>query len=871
MNIRKKHRISEQQKLVQAMIALIITILSLEGVTTKYVSAKSDISSDNVAQLKGVAQAPIGMPFVDARDAVQYVNLNGIRVIKVNLSHPEIRVRAIQANDAGGVETVQSMAVRHNAIAAINGDYFSYFDQAGTTWPEGMMYIDGNDLTRCRLGFDCAHWRRSIAFSNNDRPSIGRDRSGRDLYNVVAGGPQFMFGGQFQWNLTVQGNCPSSGQVTINDEVFGCSAANWNNANTISAIGYSDDGNTLYFAASEGNKTMQEMHDVLWQQGARHALRLDSGGSRTLYYNGNGGQWTLGGERAVANAIAILPVSTSSTPPPSSGTWERDSNCGSAGVTIYEHSNYTGGCLHTSGSAYTHTLRDYNFNDIASSVQIEGNYVLYLWRDDDRGGEMKEITQDVPNLANWSFDNEASSAEVQPPGTCKRLNTNTYPNDAGTVNVIAARNCGNGFTSGTLIQLIANANPGFSFSYWSGSVSGNSSTTSFQIYDDNSSVTANFTTNSTSTPTVMSTGITPSATPTNLSTPIPTETQTNMWTPTLTSTSVPSITPTWTSTNTSSQTITCKVTTSGDDAWEYQDGGRYDQTGWSVSFGNRSGVKYVAGLRFANCPIPSRAIINLASLKVTSYGSNSSAAQFVVRGEKVANSLTFSASNGPRTRITTVAQASWQPGAWNWLSSYTSPDISSIIQEIVNLPEWISGNSLSLIVFDNSASGSYREIYSRDYANGSRVAELSITYTGGGSLPNTVTPTVISTATSSSMNTPTATSIVTPSLTPSISPTPSPTIGLSAPQLLSPSNNGQSSNLTPTFDWTDVSGATSYRLQVSSFSSFSSITIDTITMQSTYTPSQNLLRGRRYYWRVLTQNGGTSSIWSAVWSFTTPF
>jgi hypothetical protein len=252
------------------------------------------------------------------QDDLQTVTMNGIRVIKVDLRSPRIRVRTLQANGPGGTETVQSIARRWGAIAAINADYFN---PTGVSSAEGLMYVDGADLTKCAPTFDCALYRRSIAFSRDNRPAIGRGRDGRSLYNVVSGGPQFMFNGQYQWRSSVQGSCASggTGQVVINDEVFGCSASAWDGSTTVSAVGYSEDGNTLYLAASETGQTMQRMHDVLWQQGARNALRLDSGGSRTLYYNGNGGSWTLGGGRAVVNAIAILPadaVPPTSTPPP---------------------------------------------------------------------------------------------------------------------------------------------------------------------------------------------------------------------------------------------------------------------------------------------------------------------------------------------------------------------------------------------------------------------------------------------------------------------------------------------------------------------------------------------------------------------------
>ena len=356
------------------------------------------------------------LPLGDPRDAVQYVSINGIRVLIVNLRHPQIRVRALQANDSGGTETVQSMATRWGAIAAINGDYFSYFDQVGTEWPEGMMYIDGNDFTRCRLDFDCAHWRRSIAFSSSNWPSIGRDRTGRDLYNVVAGGPQFMFGGQFQWDLRVDGS-PCQ-QVVINDEVFGCSAAEWNGPKVLSSVGYSDDGNTLYLAASEGNKTMQEMHDVLWQQGARHALRLDGGGSRTLYYNGYGGAWTLGGGRAVANAIAILPVSGPPPPPPPGD-----------GIELCDGTNYGDPCQVFTEGRYS-DLGTYGWADRAESVRFRGDYVgnyhVVLNTERDFEGNPYHADNDVPDLGD-AHRNHIRSLYIyrhEPPPPCQDPNAN---------------------------------------------------------------------------------------------------------------------------------------------------------------------------------------------------------------------------------------------------------------------------------------------------------------------------------------------------------------------------------------------------------------------------------------------------------------
>jgi type IV pilus assembly protein PilY1 len=67
--------------------------------------------------------------------------------------------------------------------------------------------------------------------------------------------------------------------------------------------------------------------------------------------------------------------------------------------------------------------------------------------------------------------------------------------------------------------------------------------------------------------------------------------------------------------------------------------------------------------------------------------------------------------------------------AWTDGSQYDSPDITDIIQEIVDRVGWSSGNALVLQFRDNSSSsGAYRSLSMYDYDSGSEKAELHITY-----------------------------------------------------------------------------------------------------------------------------------------------
>ncbi|MDY0017334.1 MAG: C25 family cysteine peptidase [Candidatus Delongbacteria bacterium] len=86
-----------------------------------------------------------------------------------------------------------------------------------------------------------------------------------------------------------------------------------------------------------------------------------------------------------------------------------------------------------------------------------------------------------------------------------------------------------------------------------------------------------------------------------------------------------------------------------------------------------------------------------------------------------------------------------------------------------------------------------------------------------------------------------------------------------APTLASPANGSSTGDMTPTFDWSDVSGATSYTILVDNNSNFSSPEISQSPATSTYTPSTNLNYGT-YYWKVLANNSYGPGAYSATWT-----
>ena len=106
---------------------------------------------------------------------------------------------------------------------------------------------------------------------------------------------------------------------------------------------------------------------------------------------------------------------------------------------------------------------------------------------------------------------------------------------------------------------------------------------------------------------------------------------------------------------------------------------------------------------------------------------------------------------------------------------------------------------------------------------------------------------------------------VTKTATLTVNPAPPPP--LPAPALLTPASGARfSRGQTVSFDWSDVSGAASYTIQVSTSSSFSSTVINQVVTASQFATSS--LPSATLYWRVRANDGaGNPGTWSSARSF----
>ncbi len=90
-----------------------------------------------------------------------------------------------------------------------------------------------------------------------------------------------------------------------------------------------------------------------------------------------------------------------------------------------------------------------------------------------------------------------------------------------------------------------------------------------------------------------------------------------------------------------------------------------------------------------------------------------------------------------------------------------------------------------------------------------------------------------------------------------------------APALASPADSARNVPVSPTLNWSAVTGAISYRLQVSTNMDFQTLVVDDSTIVAASRLVSSLQMSTKYYWRVCAINANGSSAYSPAWSFTT--
>jgi hypothetical protein len=115
------------------------------------------------------------------------------------------------------------------------------------------------------------------------------------------------------------------------------------------------------------------------------------------------------------------------------------------------------------------------------------------------------------------------------------------------------------------------------------------------------------------------------------------------------------------------------------------------------------GSAQIVGLRFANFSPPANSTLISAFIQFTADQTSSGATSVNFYCEKQISPLLFTnANNNIGSRLKTVGFVPWSIPAWNTVGEsgpdQKSPNLVSIIQEVMSLPSWTQGNALHFII-----------------------------------------------------------------------------------------------------------------------------------------------------------------------------
>jgi hypothetical protein len=147
-------------------------------------------------------------------------------------------------------------------------------------------------------------------------------------------------------------------------------------------------------------------------------------------------------------------------------------------------------------------------------------------------------------------------------------------------------------------------------------------------------------------------------------------------------------------------TIDQRISDDADDSEEYISSGSHDWGSSDLELGEEGSPQRV-GMRWRNVAIPQGATITSAYIEFTVDETDSETTNLTFKGEDADNAAVFqNVTNDIYNRTTTSASVAWNNvPAWSTVgATHQSPDISPVIQEIVNRGGWSSGNALVVIV-----------------------------------------------------------------------------------------------------------------------------------------------------------------------------
>lgn len=281
-----------------------------------------------------------------------------------------------------------------------------------------------------------------------------------------------------------------------------------------------------------------------------------------------------------------------------------------------------------------------------------------------------------------------------------------------------------------------------------------------------------------------------------------------------------------------STTVSFDIQSGGDDST--LDGSTFSATDTQVKMGKSDGSTSVNNfIRFVNITIPQGATISSATLSFSGIGESYEPVNLQIgayNGDTATAPTTAEEFISNQNTLTT-AKINWDNiPAQTWGEVMTTPDISSVVQEIVNRSGWTSGNNMMIWIGDNASAGYAKRFYfSYEYGGSEQKMKLTVTYDASGgtptSTPTPTTPAPTLTPTPTSTATPTPTSTTSP-----VTPSPTPTTSSSSVSITKAISAGSDDTsydgTTFASDWQQVTlGKSDGSTSINNFFHFANITI----------------------------------------------
>ncbi len=146
-------------------------------------------------------------------------------------------------------------------------------------------------------------------------------------------------------------------------------------------------------------------------------------------------------------------------------------------------------------------------------------------------------------------------------------------------------------------------------------------------------------------------------------------------------------------------TITANISTGTNDIEERASNGSILTGDATLDMVTKGNTTYSTGLRYTNLNIPAGATITNAYLSINANASTNDASTLNIAAHDTGNAGAFSTAAYSLTNLPKTTAVTWSNvPAWTAGATYNTPNLSAVIQSIINRADWSAGNAISFII-----------------------------------------------------------------------------------------------------------------------------------------------------------------------------